>query len=539
MRLLLVLFTALLAWGQEPPAAKISGKVVDSVTLAPLRKATVMLFGSVGNRPLSLRTNSDAEGNFSFDNLSEGFYNLRGEKTAYLNTIYGARSSGAGGSPIRLSKGDKRQDLQLKLIPQAAISGRVLDEDGDPLDRVELTLLRRISQDGQLRLAPAAGGQSNDRGEFRLAGIAPGKYLLSLQRTGGLDSIPAQGESTGTAYLPVYFPGVESASEAQSIQLAAGQELASLSLSLRRTKVFRVRGRFVDRSGDPPAKSRYVQANQKGGGVLNSGFGGFQRTIVSSKDNSFELSGLAPGSYTIYILENAANGNRPSGKLDITIGNSNLDGVEVPALSMSALSGTIRVEGNGTAIDPKNLAIGLVPFETGSNNPIPVQHREGGRFEAAGLAPEKYRLVPELKNQKLYVKSILAGGKAVSDGMLDLSAGASMDIELILSTKVGHIDGMVEKESADLSFGAVLLLPVNGGRHTRARLDPSGKFSAPNLGPGEYLIYALEGDGPTLLDPDVLPKLASKALKVELSEGETKSVTLKQITWEEIEKAGN
>jgi hypothetical protein len=517
------------ASAQEEVKGRIEGKVVDSVNLAPLRKATVMLFGSVGNRPLSLRTNSDAEGNFSFENLPEGVYNLRGEKTAYLNTIYGARPSGAGGSPIRLTKGEKRQDLQLKLLPQAAISGRVVDEDGDPLDRVELSLLQRTVLNGQLRLASRAQSYSNDRGEFRLAGIPPGKYFLSLQRTGGLDAMPAQGESTATAYLPAYYPGVDNASEAQAIQLRAGEEISSLSLSLRRTKVFRVRGRFAGCTSDLPSKSCFASAFPKSyANSIN-----FQRTPVNREDHSFELNGLAPGAYTISVI----NMNRQIGKLDITIGNSNVDGIEVPALSMAALSGRIRVEGDTTAVDLKNLALGLVSLEEGFDQPRPIQLKEGGRLEAADLAPTRYRLVPEIRNQRLYVKSIQAGGKEVTDGILDLSGGAGIEVELVLSTKVGQIEGIVEKESAELSFGAVLVVPVSGAPRTRAQLEMNGKFSAPNLGPGEYLIYALEGDGPTLLDPGVLPKLASKATKVKLSEGETKSVTVKQITWEEMEKA--
>lgn len=527
MRLFVGLLLATLTWAQEP--ARLSGKVVDSVTLAPLRKATVMLFGSAGNRSQSLRTNSDAEGNFSFENLPEGIYNLRGEKTAYLNTIYGARSTGAGGNPIRLAKGEKRQDLQLKLLPQAVVSGRVVDEDGDPLDRVEVNLFQRTFQNGHIRLAGRAHSNTNDRGEFRLAGIPPGKYYLSLQRSGGLDSMPAQGESTATAFLPAYFPGVDTASEAQAIQLRAGQEISSLSLSLRRTKVFRVRGRFMGCAADLPSKSCFASAFPKSfGGSIN-----FQRTPVNSKDHSFELNGLAPGTYTLSVI----NTNRQIGKLDITIGNSNIDGIEVPALSMAALSGRVRVEGDITAVDLKNLAFGLVSLEEGFDQPRPIQVKEGGRLEAADLAPTRYRLVPEIRNQRLYVKSIQAGGKEVTDSILDLSGGAGVEVELILSTKVGQIEGIVEKDSPELSFGAVLVVPANGARWTQTPLDANGKFSAPNLGPGEYLVYALEEFDSYLFDLATLPKLMSKAVKVKLSEGETKSVTAKQITWEEMEKA--
>lgn len=525
------------ASAQEEVKGRIAGKVVDSVTLAPLRKATVMLFGNSGNRPQSLRTNSDADGNFSFETLSEGVYELRGEKTAYLNSTYGANPSGAGGSPISLSKGEKRQALQLKLIPQSAIGGRVLDEDGDPLDKVEVNLIQRTYQNGKIVFSSRASGNSNDRGEFRVAGIPPGKYYLCLERMGGSDSIPAQGESTGTAYLPVYFPGVDDINQAQAIQLAAGQEVYALSLILRRTKVFSVRGRFLDRAFDSQKENLFASVHPKVAGFFGMGFGNMNRSDINPKDNSFEFKGLAPGTYSIAIRGISPKGNRLAGKLDITIGNSNLDRVEVPPVSMVPLTVRVRVEGDSAAIDPKNLAIGLVPLGVGSNHPLPFQYKEGGRFEAAGLAPEKHLLVPEIRNQNLYVKSIFAGGKAVTDSIVDLSGGAGLVVELVLSTKVGQIEGMVEKESAGQSFGDVWLVPVGGGRHLRAKLVPTGKFSAPNLGPGEYLVYALEEYDPWLFDPDVLPKLASKAVKVKLSEGETKSITVKQITWEEIEKA--
>ena len=106
-------------------------------------------------------------------------------------------------------------------------------------------------------------------------------------------------------------------------------------------------------------------------------------------------------------------------------------------------------------------------------------------------------------------------------------------------------EGMVEKQKQDDAPGSALiakigpagelsLLGTTGGQSSMAQVDSSGKFSFANLPPGEYKVFGFEEvDMATASDPDFLLKFADRGVSVKIGEGESKSVTLKQIRFAE------
>lgn len=538
MRLLVVLFTALLAWGQEPPSAKISGKVVDSLTLTPLKRATVLLFGNSAETADGLRTTSDSEGKFSFDKLGEGIYELRGEKNGYLYSSFGARRSGLGDIPIPLTKGEERKDLQLKLIPQGVISGKVFDQEGDPLDHVSLSLLLRVPGNSQRRLERAAETQANEKGEFRFAGIAPGKYYLSLRRNDRWASATVQGSEEEQSFTRVFFPGVESSDQAQTIDVSAGQEINSLLLTMRKSRVFRARGRFT---GEPNASSGsrllFVKRHEQTGDdsdTIES-----QNQSFFFKDNRFEARRLSPGTYSLLVMDFTARGPRLAGQLDVTVSNANLEQLEVPPVRLATISGNIKVEEPANAVDSKKLRLYLAPVEQFGLNLINLDPQQDGSFSSKKVSPVQWRIIVEMGDQNLYLKSIRQGSKELIDQVVNLRDGDALEVEVILSAKVGQIEGNIETGAKAAAFGRVLVWKEGTGMPSLFAVDRAGKFSATCLGPGTYTLYAMEGYDNSVADPELFKKLSDKSIKIELKEGETKSVSLKQISWDEIEKARN
>jgi len=64
------------------------------------------------------------------------------------------------------------------MLQAAVITGRVVDEDGDPLPNFEVGLLRKLP--GKSREpAVTRNDRTNDLGEYRLFGLAPGRYFVS------------------------------------------------------------------------------------------------------------------------------------------------------------------------------------------------------------------------------------------------------------------------------------------------------------------------------------------------------------------------
>src|SRR5438045_1564643 len=82
-------------WAQQPALTpegdllRIEGRVVNTVSGAPVHGATVTLTDTVNQRAV----NSDGNGRFLFENLKRGTYRLSAERTGFLRQEYGASLS--------------------------------------------------------------------------------------------------------------------------------------------------------------------------------------------------------------------------------------------------------------------------------------------------------------------------------------------------------------------------------------------------------------------------------------------------------------
>ena len=62
------------------------------------------------------------------------------------------------------------------MTPQAILSGRVLDQDGDPWPHANVQVLHAVWKKGKRSLNADSGVHDvDDRGEFRVAGLSPGR----------------------------------------------------------------------------------------------------------------------------------------------------------------------------------------------------------------------------------------------------------------------------------------------------------------------------------------------------------------------------
>src|SRR6266446_4629229 len=167
LRLIISLFTAatlvVTRVAAQAPATPstyglLEGKVV-SLSGEPLRKATLHLRAAPGpaapgivNTPgqtSNYSVPSDATGNFHFDGIEPGRYLLLAERSGFVSQSYGARGPNRAGLPLTVAAGGRLAGLTITMTPQGIISGRVEDEDGDPLTGVQVMVYRLGYQGGQ------------------------------------------------------------------------------------------------------------------------------------------------------------------------------------------------------------------------------------------------------------------------------------------------------------------------------------------------------------------------------------------------------
>jgi len=309
---------------------KISGMVVKLAGGEPLRKAKVQL-QSLDDRTHSVSVVTDAGGRFVLKGIEPGRYNMFVSRSGFVSQEYGQRKPEDPGAILALRPSQEMNDLVFRLIPSAVISGRILDEDGEPLASVMVSASREVYAGGKRALATLNQVSTNDLGEYRLFGLAPGRYIVSaiyLQggRFGGngTDSEGADSEEHG--YAKMYYPGTPDRSKAMSIAIKSGEEISSMEIFMHQVLVYHVRGHVLNLVTRKPGTEVNVFLTPKRTG-REWEFSNHQ-AFVQKKDGSFDISEVLPGSY---VLVGAwfDEGKAYSTRLSLEVGNGNVDGLSL------------------------------------------------------------------------------------------------------------------------------------------------------------------------------------------------------------------
>ena len=219
-----LLFCAAFAAAQP---AGIEGVVLNHVTGLPLAGVHLRLvtvdFGG-GGLEQAYGAISDRAGHFSITNLKPGIYLVFPERTGFVQFQSAHPNMPVGLVPLK--PGQQLADYKVEMTPRAVMTGRVVDEYGDPVQNVSVQL-EPVSPDTQM--GPSFGLQSNvatdDLGEFHLV-TAPGRYRLHatrfpFQRESGPE-IRTDGTSAAP-YADTYYPNAPVPAPHRSWQSVLGR----------------------------------------------------------------------------------------------------------------------------------------------------------------------------------------------------------------------------------------------------------------------------------------------------------------------------
>ena len=240
--------------GQQAPVgtAVLRGVVVAADTGAPIRRAQVR--ASAPGAQETRTTLTDEQGRFELRELAGGRYTITATKGGFITLQYGQRRPSEPGTPVDLAAGQTIEKLVVGLPRGSVITGRIVDEFGEPLTGAQVRVLRYGYAAGARRLLPAGqSDRTDDQGTFRVFGLPPGEYVVSATlnedralfrpRAGGADD-----EAT-TGYAPTYFPGTTNAGDAQRVTVGLGQEVSGIGFGLSLMPLAKVSGRVVGLAG--------------------------------------------------------------------------------------------------------------------------------------------------------------------------------------------------------------------------------------------------------------------------------------------------
>src|SRR5260370_12426079 len=117
-------------------AASLEGMVVKEPGSQPLKKVLVQVIAEEQKQGGNYTASTDADGHFHIENVVPGRYRLFLEKTGFVEV--NGRGLKADANVFTIQAGQPLGDLLFRNIPKDLISGRITDEDGDPMSGVKI-----------------------------------------------------------------------------------------------------------------------------------------------------------------------------------------------------------------------------------------------------------------------------------------------------------------------------------------------------------------------------------------------------------------
>jgi hypothetical protein len=514
-RVLILIVSAAAAWAQPPkppPAAGtalLSGSVTNSATGAPVPGARVSLVVSLGgvDGRQTLSTTTDAEGKFSFSGLPAGRFNIGVNRVGFVVPASGNRLPNT-----QLRPDSKIEDLKLILTPTGAISGRVLNSDGAPVQGAIVSLDAAL-----FGINPTT---SDEKGQFRISGVPPGRYRVAANPA--IMPFPPEIRTDGTREVHLartYYPDGLTVKAGQRVEVAAGAEVMGTDVRLARTPVVTLSGRVVDLPAGGKTVVRAIASAETGGGVLMAN--------NVKPDGSFQIWQLDPGKYTV-VATNTSQGPGPQRSLqsmpvDIEVAGVDIEHLELRIIQPFDVSAQL-------AFDDAKAREGLVQRRLmlrpegpifgygGSSNFQPIAIGTDDSLTWEKLQPGRYRVTPMWG---VYVKSVTVGPTETDGDILDLHNGPAGAVKITVGSLSGELSGVVSDASGPAAGVRVVLLSDRGPM--LAYSAPDGAYKFPAVAPGKYKLIAVDSDIPRNMVED-----ADTAESIEIRPGDKLTRALKK-----------
>jgi len=534
-----------------------------------------ILIAQLGRSGATQVVTTTSDGRFLFENLKPGTYSLRATLGGYSTAEYGQRGPNGPGMAITLRAGQKLQGISLTMTPGGTITGHVVDSNGDPLSRAIVQAQKLVYQERGRALITVQAVPTDDRGEYRLFWLPPGKYYISAipsdDRANTITAmVPTAGEANAAlvarlsagvygsirdagiingsasgarvtartiangevieeAAVPVFYPGALDVTAAAAIEVRPGGLTSGIDIATKFARVYRVRSRMISAAtGQVTSASGEMVLHQR-----NATTAQVTRMTPAPNSSGFELAGVLPGSYYLFANGSEGPGRPVVGVQAIEVLAANLDNVVVSAMPPFTIEGRISTVGtiSNTASNPQSYVVGIVPLLPGPVTGSSVAARRDNAFILPAAVAGDYRISVGTP-PGTYVQSIRFGGQDVLRDGLHLDGPTTETLEIVVSPNAGRLEGNVSANRQKLANARVVLVPAPGLRQQTSlfqtvQSNAEGHFAFESIAPGSYKVFAWEDvEALAWFDADFMQTVESRGTDVLIREGAKESIEI-------------
>jgi protocatechuate 3,4-dioxygenase beta subunit len=526
---------------EQPPTLSIRGKVLQEPDGQPVRKANVHLNGRQGPSAAQYSAITDAQGQFTIDDIQPGSYIVVVERPGFVQSAKGGRLT-----TISVQPGSGRNDLIVHMQPAAIITGKIVDLDGDPISNVSVVAIRDGSVGAGRNSHNYGNGGTNDLGEFRISDLRAGRYKITASPSQGSRPPDLKENNNGkdqSIYLTTHYPGVLEGGQAVPVEIHAGAE-TRINFGLLTGRAYHVSGSVTGVPGKSSMAQIMLQAN---------GSGGSQTAEQElSEGGRFEFTNVLPGSYLATLLTVTFEGGQPAMQMlrlgqPIEVSNANVEGLRLQPEAAGQVRGKFRLDA-AQKFDWTQLTVLVFPVEEhgaefvslgAMGPPASSTLNMDGTFELKNVPGGNYQLLVGAKSDTLrdyFTKSVTFEGRDVADSGFPVLPQTYLDV--VISANGASITGkVVDANGQPVANATVVDVPSAEHRsrtdlYQRDTTDASGNFSLRGLNPGKYTVLAFDDLQEDVRQPEFLRSYETHGEIVQLDEGTRKTVVLKLIPYD-------
>lgn len=537
---------SLLLW-QLPPrdrpkpaagTATVSGRVADRETGQPLRWIRIEFRRQAIGEYAVVETETGVDGRYEITDLPAGEYRVTAAPAEY-RTGYQPKTFQVDEPasfylepPLELKPGQVRRDIDFALARTYAIEGQVTNEQGDPLSDVSVYAEREGTG-----TTPLTG--TDDRGHFRLFGVAPGSWRVCAHAG---DDQGAERAVTGdilrTRFVTTCAPA------AAPIR---NSDIGGVSIVLQRQRAYTVSGYVIDSAGTAVSNAavrleRVVKGNLR--------FGSEARVEVSG--GMFVARGVTPGEYVLraivdepwdpFVRRSPFAGPRQFGFATVQVDAADVRDLAIALREGTRIAGRVVFDG-----EPKPATAGQLGIYGGHAPDAPQVYREMNTLRA----PVRQDLTFELERlhgpivlsvsdapSGWIVKSIRYAGAEIHGEATEFKDGPeARNIEVVLTNRTAALTARPVDKDGRPARAVILLAPAKPSRWRVRRIAPmspgrDGYAIFSLLLPDDYLVAAVAADeiAAVVRDDDALARIAERAERLTLAAGDHPVMDVRVVT---------